>query len=134
MTYNSNTTTKNLMMAVMALVTITASVNADHYRGLEAQCRDIALSEWPNDYEMQKYTCEKQLSAARYMASAAIIDDEVKAIALMEWPNDFEMQKYTYEKQLSAKRYMNSAAITDAECKEIALREWPSDYEMQKYS
>ncbi len=96
----------------------------------EEEIRDFAKREYPNDYKMQQYVYEKQISAHRYMSNIA--DSEVQKIAIREFPNDYSMQKYTYDKQLSAKRYMS--IVADKEVKKIATREYPNDYSLQKYT
>jgi len=95
----------------------------------DAEVKEIALREYPNDYAMQNYVYDQQLAAKQYVGT--VTDGEVKQIALREYPNDYSMQKYVYDQQLSAKRYM--AEVTDREVKQIALREYPNDYAMQNY-
>jgi hypothetical protein len=75
---------------------------------LEAQCRNIAKQNWPDDFTMQKYVYNQQLAAARYMQSSNVTDAEVKAKAISQWPNDFTMQRYVYNQQVKAKSYMKS--------------------------
>ena len=105
------------------------SINLVLAQTIESRIRDFAKQEYPNDYAMQKYIYDEQLSAKRY--STTFDDSDVKRIAEREYPNDHSMQKYIYDNQLSAKRYMRS--VEDAEVKRIALREYPNDYSMQKY-
>jgi hypothetical protein len=92
--------------------------------------KEFAKREYPDDYRMQQYTYNKQLSGYNYMKD--VTDKEVKKIAEREYYDDYAMQKYTYDKQLGAKSYMYN--VKDAEVKQIAEREYPSDYAMQKYT
>lgn len=56
----------------------------------------VAKREYPNDYSMQKYTYDNQLSAKNYMNSVS--NYSAKKQAEKEYPNDYLMQKYTYDK------------------------------------
>ena len=96
----------------------------------EKTCREIARNKWPNDQRMQNPEYEQQMSAYRYMVTAAN-EPESRAIALGEWPNDFTMQKFEYDKQFAAKTYM--AGVVDTEVTQFALSEWPNDFAMQKF-
>ena len=99
-------------------------------RSAEEEIRDFAKREYPNDYSMQQYVYENQISAHRYMSNVA--DSEVKKIATREYPYDYSMQKYTYDNQFSAKQYMTAMPTSNAKSK--AQREYPNDYSMQKYT
>jgi hypothetical protein len=59
----------------------------------DAEVKQIVLWEYPNNYAMQEYTYDMQLSAKRYMGNAT--EREVKTIALGEYPNDYSVQKHT---------------------------------------
>ena len=98
-------------------------------QSIETKIREFSKQEYPNDYKMQDYIYNKQLSAYKYMLT--VTDGEVKKMALREYPNDYSMQKYIYNKQLSAKQYM--ASIPSSSAKSRAIREYPNDYSMQKY-
>ena len=52
----------------------------------DREIKQIALLEYPNDYSMQKYTYDKQLSAKRYMETVS--DQDVKRMALLEYPKE----------------------------------------------
>ena len=51
------------------------SINLVLAQTIESRIRDFAKQEYPNDYEMQKYIYDEQLSAYRYMIS--VTDKEV---------------------------------------------------------
>ena len=56
----------------------------------------IAFRQYPNDYSMQKYVYDKQISAKQYMRSVS--SSSAKSRALRQYPNDYSMQKYIYDK------------------------------------
>ena len=95
---------KYIIAAILIITTVSPCL------GNEAKCRQIAQREYPNDPKMQNYVHNKQISAARYMAT--VTDQDVKNIALREYPEDFSMQKYVYDKQSSAKRYTCHRLLT----------------------
>lgn len=92
--------------------------------------KEFSKREYPDNYNMQQYTYNKQLSGYNYMKS--VTEKELKTIAEREYYDDYAMQKYTYDKQFGAESYMREVA--DVEVKQIATREYPSDYAMQKYT
>ena len=50
------------IISTTAALLLAASAAA---QGLEAQCREIAKREYPTDSQMQRFTYEQQLAAAR---------------------------------------------------------------------
>ena len=64
----------------------------------DREVKEFALYEYPNDYSMQKYTYDKQLSAKDYMKNQP--NNSAKKKALREYPKDYSMQKYIYDRAL----------------------------------
>ena len=83
---------KQISLLTLAIFLVTTAFAS------ESKCLEIAEREYPSDSRMQQYTYKKQLSAYRYMESAAK-ETDVLEIALREYPEDYSMQKYTYDKQ-----------------------------------
>lgn len=96
---------------------------------MEEEIRAFARQEYPNDYRMQQYSYNKQVSAYNYLLTVKY--PTIKEFAFREYPNDYAMQKYIYDKQVSAKQYMDE--VLNREAKNKAIREYPHDYSMQKY-
>ncbi len=82
--------------ALLSLLLVICVAGAAFAQSVESQIREFAAREYPNDFRMQQYVNNKQISSYRYMLT--IKDTDVKQIALREYPNDYAMQKYTYDK------------------------------------
>lgn len=111
--------------------------------------KKAAFSEWPNDFEMQKYKIDNQIKAYKELMAlrqairdeSGIFDGIVKS-AEKEWPNDFEMQLYKIRNQLDAisslaeceKEYADVPQEVLEQIRVKAMQEWPDDFEMQKYT
>lgn len=95
----------------------------------EAEIREFAKKQFPNDYTMQKYVFENQYQAYQFMNKVA--DQEVKGIAEKQFPEDYTMQEYVYQSQVKSKAYMSQ--VTDLDVKKIAQNQFPDDYTMQEY-
>ncbi len=67
----------------------------------DREVKGIALREYPNDYSMEKYAYDKQLSAKQYMNAQG--NSPAKSRAQREYPNDYAMKKYTYDRILSGR-------------------------------
>lgn len=67
-----------------------------------------AIAEWPSDFEMQKHTIEKQVTAWFELQDlrACLGGNEFAApifvFAQNGWPGDFEMELHTFKSQLEA--------------------------------
>jgi capsid portal protein len=123
--------------------------------------RKKAESEWPDDFSMQKYVLEDQLSGWHSMQEAkATVYEEMKADSgdpddvsskilddifrkcESEWPEDFAMQKYVYDEEMAAMVELSEIIGDDSplpkeltqKCLGKALEEWPGDLGMQLYS
>ena len=66
---------------------------------IDQKIKAFALLKYPNDYQMQKYTYDRQLKAKEYMQQAT--DEKAKSVALEKYPTDYTMQKYTYDNFVS---------------------------------
>ena len=89
------------MNKIRSLLVIVATIAfVGNAAASEAECREIARREYPDDARMQQYVYNQQMSADRYMAT--VTDADVKQIALREHPHDFSMQKYVYDQQVAA--------------------------------
>lgn len=60
-----------------------------------------AKRDWPNDYAMQEYWINEQMTAYEYMLT--IENNSIKEQAQRDWPLDFLTQKFWYNEQLEAK-------------------------------
>lgn len=75
---------------------------------VRARVRAKASSDWPDDYEMQKHTLEKQFEAYIELESfrSKFATDEfitsVLSFAAANWPDDYEIELHTFKKQLDA--------------------------------
>lgn len=102
-----------------------------------------AREEWPDDFEMQKYTLDKQTNAYielnRFYSGLEPSDfvNGVFSSALAEWPDDYDMQLHTVTKQLDAAveffQYEDSHVPKDVleQIRSKTFAEWPDDYDMQ---
>jgi hypothetical protein len=109
----------------------------------KAQIRAKAAADWPDDFEMQKYTIEKQVEAYLEMEAFRIkfnTDEFVSpilAFASKNWPGDYEMELHTFEKQLDAGITFFDLKAPDVptevfeNIKLNAFAEWPDDHEMK---
>ncbi|MBN1181159.1 MAG: hypothetical protein JXB49_02655 [Bacteroidales bacterium] len=95
----------------------------------EIELKKIVKKKFLDDYGMQKFVNEIQLTPKEFMIN--VKDLEVKNIAEVKYPNDYQLQKYVYETQLTAKEFMINAK--DMEVKNIAEVKYPNDYQLQKY-
>jgi hypothetical protein len=105
-----------------------------------------AAMDWPDDYEMQAYTIEKQSEAYAKMVHYSALDMENEifsncfAKATREWPEDYTMQAYTFEKQAESAfsffEYTNPAIPQDAleKIRIHAFSEWAGDYDMMLHT
>jgi hypothetical protein len=100
----------------------------DSISSIKNKIKEFAVSKYPNNIKMQRYTYNKQVSSYNYLIRAK--NKELKRFSQRKYPNDYAMQKYTYEKQLTAKRYMDD--VPNRNAKLVAKRKYPYDYAMQK--
>jgi hypothetical protein len=102
--------------------------------------------EWPDDFEMQKHTLDKQVNSyielGRFYADLEPSDfiNGIFSSALAEWPDDYDMQLHTVTKQIDAAveffQYENLHIPKDVLelIRSKAFAEWPDDYDMQLYT
>lgn len=117
---------------------------------IPTEIRDRVLSkaraDWPTDFEMQKYTIEKQVEAYAELKGLRdrLGENEFAApifvFAENGWPDDFEMELHTFKSQLEAGTkffgYENNDIPADVleQLKIQAYEEWPDDHEMKLHT
>lgn len=63
--------------------------------------KNLAIKNYPLDYEMQQYVYNKQLDAKAKMSK---FEDNFKRKVIEEYPDDYEMQIYSCEELISKKK------------------------------
>lgn len=121
-------------------------IASNNKKDFQAIIKEKARIEYPNDFEMQKYTIEQQMKAFRKLKRNRPSDipedifESIRVKAQTEYPDDFEMRKYTEDKQIESFRKLKSIKpidIPDNIFKIIldkSILEYPTDYEMQEYT
>ena len=113
---------------------------------VKASVKLKATTDWPGDFEMQKHTIEKQLSAFLELEvfREKFRDNDfigpILKFAARNWPNDFEMELHTYKRQLETGMAFFKFTAPDVpsdvfeQVKLKAFSEWPDDHEMKLHT
>lgn len=98
--------TPRLYVALIFLMCLGGFVSAVSAAGSfdRSELKSKCVTEWPDDFEMQKYCIDQQNAAADILVTKTwpFPDDAVEQPCYIEWPQDPEMILYCLESQSRA--------------------------------
>jgi hypothetical protein len=113
---------------------------------IKAQIENKAKTDYPTDFQMQKYVIDQQWAAFRSLEKASPdiplnIFDAIRRKAKGDYPNDYQMQEYMEKQEIEAFQKLQAKNPMDIRIPKDILKiifqkatsEYPNDFTMQEY-